>query len=58
MHDALIKQGLGANRVSIGKPGENTAKDKFVPNKMSLGASRKVLEQDSAPAATPAPAAP
>ncbi len=60
MREALLKQGLDAGRLSVDAPGEQTAKDKFVPNKMSLGASRKVLEGGAAPSlpAAPAPATP
>ncbi len=62
MRDALLKQGLDAGRLSVDAPGEQAAKDKFVPNKMSLGASRKALEESASPApaapATPVPATP
>ncbi len=62
MREALLKLGLDAGRLSVDAPGEQTAKDKFVPNKMSLGASRKALEESASPApatpAAPAPATP
>ncbi len=62
MREALLKLGLDAGRLSVDAPGEQTAKDKFVPNRMSLGASRKALEESASPApavpAAPAPATP
>lgn len=60
MREALLKQGLDAGRLSVDAPGEQTAKDKFVPNKLSLGASRTMLEGGAAPSlpAAPAPATP
>ena len=50
MRDALVKLGLDAGRVSIGAPAKQTAKEKWVGSKMSLGAGTK-------PAAEAAPAA-
>jgi uncharacterized protein involved in outer membrane biogenesis len=57
MHDALLKQGLEGSRVSVAAPGQQTAKGKLVPSKMSLGASRHAAVAPP-PAAVPAPAAP
>lgn len=56
VYEGFLKQGLDPARLSVGKPGEQSVKDRFVPIKMSLGANRKVL--DGAPANAPAPAAP
>ena len=59
MRDALAGFGLQPDRFSVAVPGEQTAKDKFVPSKLSLGASRNALEAGAAaPAAPAAPATP
>lgn len=54
MRDALAGFGLKPDRFSVAVPGEQTAKDKFVPSKLSLGASRNVLEAGAAAPAAPA----
>lgn len=54
MRDALAGLGLQPDRFSVAVPGEQTAKDKFVPSKLSLGASRNVLEAGAVAPAAPA----
>ena len=49
MRDALVKLGLDVSRIAVSAPVKQTAKEKLVGSKMSLGASTK-------PAAEPAPA--
>ena len=53
MRDALVKLGLDASRIGVSAPTKQTAKDKLVGSRMSLGAGTK-----PAPAATPAAVAP
>ncbi len=57
MHDALLKLGLDASRVSVSAPVEQTARDKQVGSKMSLGADTR-HKIEAAPAAPPAAATP
>ncbi|MHB0973413.1 MAG: DUF748 domain-containing protein [Thiobacillus sp.] len=57
MRDALVKLGLDAGRVSIGAPAKQTAKEKWVGSKMSLGAGTKPAAE-AAPAVPPAAVAP
>jgi hypothetical protein len=61
MRDSLAKLGLDASRVSVAAPGQQTAKDKLVPSKLSLGAGGKAAPPPAAaevPAVVPAPTAP
>ena len=58
MHDALIKLGLDARRVSVGKPGSQSAKDKLVANKMSLGVSKEPAIPAAPEKMEPEPASP
>jgi hypothetical protein len=56
MRDALLKLGLDDSRVGVAAPAKQTAKDKLVASRMSLGAGRKPAEP--APTAAPAAATP
>jgi outer membrane protein OmpA-like peptidoglycan-associated protein len=60
MRDALLKLGLNADRISIAAPGQQTAKGKLVPSKMSLGVSKAAAPATApaAPAAEPASSVP
>ncbi len=58
MRDALIGNGLDGGRVSIAEPVGQTAKDKLVGSKMSLGAAGATAAAAPAPSADPAPAQP
>lgn len=57
MHDALVKLGLDASRVSVSEPIKQTAKEKLVGSKLNLGADAKP-KAEAAPVATPAAAPP
>lgn len=57
MRDALVKLGLDASRIAVSAPSEQTAKEKQVGSKMSLGAAAKPAAE-AAPAASPAAVAP
>ncbi|MBI3431614.1 MAG: DUF748 domain-containing protein [Hydrogenophilales bacterium] len=57
MRDALVKLGLDASRIGVSAPSRQTAKEKLVGSKMSLGASTKPAPE-AAPAATPAAVTP
>ncbi len=57
MHDALLKLGLDASRVSVSIPAEQTAKEKQVGSKMSLGADTR-HKAEAAPVGPSAAAAP
>ncbi len=57
MHDALLKLGLDVSRVSVSIPVEQTAKEKQVGSKMSLGADTR-HKAEAAPVGPPAAAAP
>jgi hypothetical protein len=54
MRDNLVKLDVEDSRVSVAAPGTQSAKDKLVPSKMSLGASRKAAVE-SLPATEPVP---
>jgi hypothetical protein len=62
MRDSLVKLGLEPGRVGIDAPIEQSAKDKLVGSKMSLGARKLPEETGQSPAAenqaTPATPAP
>ncbi len=49
MRDELVKRGLDAGRVGVDAPTEQTARDKLVPSKMSLGAGRRAAADAAAP---------
>ena len=53
MREALVKLGLDAGRVGVADPAKQTAKDKLVPSKMSLGAGKKPAVEPAPAAATP-----
>ena len=57
MRDALVKLGLDASRIGVSAPSKQTAKEKLVGSKMSLGAGTKPAAE-AAPATTPAAVAP
>ena len=57
MRDALLKLGLETSRVGISAPAQQTAKDKLVGSKMSLGAGKRPTTE-AAPADLPAAATP
>jgi hypothetical protein len=49
MRDELVKRGLDAGRVGVDVPTEQTARDKLVPSKMSLGAGKRAAADAPAP---------
>jgi uncharacterized protein involved in outer membrane biogenesis len=55
MRENLVRNGLDAGRVSVAAPVEQSAKDKQVGSRMSLGAGRAMV---STPSTAPAAAAP
>lgn len=55
MRDALLKLGLDGNRVSVSAPAQQSAKDKLVGSRMSLGAGKRPA---AAPDGLPAAATP
>ena len=57
MRDALLRRGLDASRVGVAEPAQQTAKDKLVGSKMSLGAGKRPAAE-APPAGLPAAAAP
>jgi uncharacterized protein involved in outer membrane biogenesis len=53
MHDALRKLGLDASRVAVAAPASQSARDKLVGSRMSLGAGKQAAVAPVPAAATP-----